>query len=82
MDRLLRAELGREHDDAQPEPDGSRGRSFKDVAYKGPWRKRREAAQKDGQEMGDAFKYEGETAIEAKIKEFSFHKTTGPGRKS
>jgi len=50
--------------------DTSTGRRvFQDVFVKGPWRRRREAAQKDQSEMSEAFKYDGKKGVESRLKE-------------
>eukprot|EP00811_Abedinium_folium_P022024 NODE_3127_length_2088_cov_3.809791.p1 GENE.NODE_3127_length_2088_cov_3.809791~~NODE_3127_length_2088_cov_3.809791.p1 ORF type:complete len:650 (-),score=180.67 NODE_3127_length_2088_cov_3.809791:138-1916(-) len=62
-------------------------RSFKDIFVKGPWRRKREEAQKDQEEMSLAFKYDGERGVEDRIQELSDHTWTrqeleGPERQA
>mmetsp|Transcript_59258 Transcript_59258/g.190653 ORF Transcript_59258/g.190653 Transcript_59258/m.190653 type:complete len:867 (-) Transcript_59258:86-2686(-) len=44
-------------------------RIFQDIFVKGPWRRRREEAQKDQEELSTAFKYDGKQGVEKKQRE-------------
>eukprot|EP00929_Paragymnodinium_shiwhaense_P123161 TRINITY_DN9666_c0_g1_i1.p1 TRINITY_DN9666_c0_g1~~TRINITY_DN9666_c0_g1_i1.p1 ORF type:complete len:878 (+),score=262.07 TRINITY_DN9666_c0_g1_i1:99-2732(+) len=49
--------------------DGGGRKAFRDVFFKGPWRRRKAAAMKDQQVLAEEFKYEGEKGVEAKLDE-------------
>mmetsp|Transcript_8567 Transcript_8567/g.13947 ORF Transcript_8567/g.13947 Transcript_8567/m.13947 type:complete len:689 (+) Transcript_8567:1-2067(+) len=48
---------------------GDNGRRFNDVMVKGPWRRSRQEAQKDQDELSTAFKFDGEKGVTERAKE-------------